>query len=37
MAVVNCTVAMSIIAHGMSAVPLSKIYAKRVEAREGAV
>lgn len=36
-AVVTWTVALSIIAHGISAVPFAKIYAKRVADREGAV
>ena len=36
-AVVTGTVALSIIAHGLSAVPLSKIYAKRVADRKSVV
>ncbi len=36
-AVVIWTVALSIIAHGISAVPLAKIYAKRVTDRDGVV
>jgi NhaP-type Na+/H+ or K+/H+ antiporter len=36
-AVVTWTVALSIIVHGISAVPFAKIYAKRVADREGAV
>lgn len=36
-AVVTWTVALSIIAHGISAVPFSKIYANRVADREGVV
>jgi NhaP-type Na+/H+ or K+/H+ antiporter len=37
MAAVNWTVALSIIAHGLSAVPLSTSYAQRVKARDGMV
>jgi NhaP-type Na+/H+ or K+/H+ antiporter len=36
-AVVTGTVALSIIAHGLSAVPLAKVYAKRVSDRQGVV
>jgi len=36
-AVVTTTVALSIIAHGLSAVPLAKLYGKRVTERQGAV
>ena len=36
-AIVTGTVALSIIAHGLSAVPLAKIYAKRVADRQGVV
>ena len=36
-AVVTGTVALSIIAHGLSAVPYAKMYAKRVAARDGVV
>ena len=37
MAVVNCAVALSIIAHGLSAVPLAKMYGKLVADRQGVV
>ena len=36
-AVVNCTVALSIIAHGVSAVPLAKMYGKLVADRNGVI
>ena len=36
-AVVVCTVALSIVAHGISAVPLANIYGRRVAARDGRV
>lgn len=36
-AVVTCAVAMSIVGHGLSAVPYSSWYAKKVSARSGSV
>ena len=36
-AVVTCTVALSIIAHGLSAVPLAKMYGKVVADRNGVI